>query len=102
MQKVTILHPYWREFAKTFNRNMASEICRRAIEAGCGIVRYIQPDKESRYLSCAGRSGERDASRWDWFGLEVAIARQCEELGLTYVFSERKRREVESGKVVRR
>ena len=88
MGKVTILKKRWLDFVKTANRNYAVEACKRAVFSGCGVIVFVRPDKESRFLSKTGRFDSRDWSSWDWFGLEKVLADKCMEFGLEFVSKE--------------
>lgn len=90
MQKVVSLSNRWRDFVKTANRNYAVEACKRAVFSGCGVLLFVRPDKDSRFLSQAGRFDGRDLSSWDWFGMEKILADKCVEFGLEFVSKESK------------
>lgn len=88
MQKVVLLSNRWRDFVKTANRNYAVEACKRAVFSGCGVLLFVRPDKDSRFLSQAGRFDGRDRSSWDWFGLEKILSDKCVEFGLEFISKE--------------
>lgn len=82
LDKVTILSNRWRDFVKTYNRNMAVDICKRAVALGCGVVVLSKRNDDSRWLSKAGKFDRRDKSGWDWYGLEKILRDKAVEFGL--------------------
>lgn len=100
MDKVFILSNRWRNFVKTYNRNMAIEICRRAVAMKCGVVVLSKRCDESRWLSRAGKFDRRDKSGWDWFGLEKALRDKAVEWGLVVELHEPTKREADVPQVV--
>lgn len=89
MDKVTLLSNRWRDFVRTYNRNMAVEICKRAIVFGCGVIVVLKRSDDSRWLARAGKFDRRDKSSWDWYALEKTLCDKAVEFGLHVEFVNR-------------
>jgi IS605 OrfB family transposase len=86
LDKVTLLSNRWRDFVKTFNRNMTAEIVRICQYENIGELTYERADKTKMFLTNAGKSGDRDSSGWDWFQLEKMIQDKLGEIGVKVKF----------------
>lgn len=73
----------WRDFVRTYNRNMAIEVCKAAAAAGCGLIVLCKRPGEIRWLQYAGKQSARDSTGWDWYGFEKAVNDKAVEFGLT-------------------
>ena len=86
IDKVAKLTRRWRDFAKTMNGQMAAQIRAECLKNGIGVLIVGRPKKDSRFLSNAGVEDWRDATSWDWFGLEKRINEECNEFGIRVIF----------------
>lgn len=100
LDKVTLLSNRWRDFVRTYNRNMAVEICKLAVATGCGVVFLSKRSDDSRWLSRAGKFDCRDKSGWDWYGLGKTLRDKAVEFGLEVETRESKRQPDSDEKVV--
>lgn len=86
MSKLFILTNRWRDFVRTFNRNMVADLVRICQGEGIVEIAYERHDKTKLFLTKAGKSGERDSSGWDWFGLEKQMQDKLNEIGVRVKF----------------
>lgn len=73
----------WKNFTKTLNHRITSEVVKRCESRGVGRLIYLQPTdskRDTRFLSCAGKiEGRHDATGWDWHQVAALLAYKCEK-----------------------
>lgn len=81
----TKLSMRWRDFVKTFNHQVTSDVVQTCVIRGIGKLVYCQPvgNADSRFLAKAGKVPDRhDATGWDWFQVGALLAYKCEREGI--------------------
>lgn len=81
----TILTLRWRDFVKTYNHQVTSDVVAQCVANGVGRLVYFQPAGNAgrRFLSLAGKiEGRHDSTGWDWFQVAALLAYKCERAGI--------------------
>lgn len=89
LQPIWKLSQRWKDFVKTYNHTVTSDVVRQLSEQGIGTLVYFQPDgaiRDTRFLNKSGKvDGRNDASGWDWFQVKSQLEYKCNEAGITLV-----------------
>lgn len=72
----------WNEFCKTYNQQIAHEICKRAVEEGCGyIVLFMRLPR--RFLELAGKLPDRqESTKWPWYQFSKILQDKLNEVDI--------------------
>lgn len=83
---VTRLTRRWRDFVKTFNHQVTSDVVSQCVADGIGKLVYVQPTEKwskSAYLATAGKSEDRrESSAWDWYQVKTMLSYKCQDAGI--------------------
>jgi hypothetical protein len=80
----------WKDFVKSFNYAVASDVVKQCVASGTGKLVYFQPGgsvRDTRFLSMAGkRPGQHDSSAWDYFQIGSRLQTLCGDVGIEFVW----------------
>lgn len=89
LQPIERLSNRWKDFVKTKNQQLASDIVNDCLRGGCGFLVYRQPTGATRgkmMLEQAGKDPKRrDATGWDWFQVKNCLGHKCQAAGIHLV-----------------
>jgi hypothetical protein len=89
----TRLSSQWKDFTKRYNNEISRRIIDLAVREGCGRIIYLQPRddrRDNRLLSTLGNDGW-SAMSWDYFQFGTMLAAKCQEEGIEYGKSSKKK-----------
>lgn len=79
----------WRDFVKTYNHQITTDVVQQCVANGIGRIVYYQPSgkfADSRFLANAGKvEGRHDASSWDWYQVGSMLGYKCNRAGIELV-----------------
>jgi len=76
----------WKDFCKTANHTLTTQVVNYCVEQGIGHLVYLQPcgDKRgTRFLAMTGKvEGREDSTGWDWSQVATMLAYKCKAVGI--------------------
>ena len=76
----------WKDFCKTANHTLTSQVIDYCIDQKVGHLVYLQPcgdKRDTRFLARAGKvEGRTDSTGWDWSQVATMLAYKCKEKGI--------------------
>lgn len=87
-QGVQKLSERWKDFTKSWNHTVTTDIVRQLVEGGYGSLVWFKPtdqNRDSLFLSWAGQTGKGTRSSWDYFQIETMLKYKCKQKGIELI-----------------
>lgn len=93
LQPTDHLQQRWKDFVKSLNHSVSRDVVNQCVEANCGTLIFVRPTRSAvtRFLSCVGKTDDRESSSWAWYQIETMLKYKCERAGINLVTRESKR-----------